>query len=133
MLAGGFILMLMSLVAGEWSGFNYAAISSTSWLALVYLIFIGALVAYTAYSWLLKNASPSAISTYAYVNPAVAVVLGWAIAGESMTGQMLLGAAIIIGSVVLISSNKKAGAAKVVDIHQSATPSNRRKTLSASA
>lgn len=108
MLSGGLILMLLSLVTGEWNAFDYGAVSSTSWLALIYLIFIGALVAYTAYSWLLKNASPSMLSTYAYVNPAVAVFLGWAIAGESLTGQMLIGAAIIVGSVALITTQKKA-------------------------
>jgi drug/metabolite transporter (DMT)-like permease len=54
----------------------------------------------------LRNASPTAISTYAYVNPAIAVALGWAIAGESMTGQMLIGAGIIVASVALITLNK---------------------------
>ena len=135
MLSGGLILMVMSLVAGEWSTFNYNAVSSTSWLALIYLIFVGALVAYTAYSWLLKNASPSTLSTYAYVNPAVAVFLGWAIAGESLTAQMLVGAAIIVGSVVLITSNKKTVSENKdeVEVHNSNTPAGRPKPVSASA
>lgn len=135
MLSGGLILMVMSLVAGEWKTFDYNAVSSTSWLALIYLTFIGALVAYTAYSWLLKNASPSTISTYAYVNPAVAVFLGWAIAGESLTGQMLVGAAIIVGSVVLITSTKKMASDRVgeVEVHTSNTPTGSRKPVSASA
>lgn len=135
MLSGGLILMVMSLVSGEWSTFNYNAVSSTSWLALIYLIFVGALVAYTAYSWLLKNASPSTLSTYAYVNPAVAVFLGWAIAGESLTAQMLVGAAIIVGSVVLITSNKKTVSDKKneVEVHNSNTPAGSPKPVSASA
>ena len=123
MLSGGFVLMLVSVVTGEWRIFNYAAVSSLSWLALLYLIFIGALVAYTAYSWLLKNASPSAVSTYAYVNPVVAVFLGWAIAGESMTAQMLIGAAIIVVSVMLVTANnKKKTQPKRGDVHESLTP-----------
>ena len=108
MLAGGSVLAVVSLVTGEWQTFDYTAVSGVSWAALVYLTFIGALVAYSAYSWLLQNASPSVVSTYAYVNPVVAVFLGWAIAGETLTGQMLVGAAIIVGSVALITTQKKA-------------------------
>ncbi len=131
MLSGGFVLLLVSVVTGEWKSFNYAAVSSVSWIALVYLIFIGALVAYTAYSWLMKNASPSAVSTYAYVNPVVAVFLGWAIAGESMTAQMLIGAAVIVGSVVLITANNKKKTTCDETMHDSIAPSS--KQISASA
>lgn len=108
MLAGGSVLLLIGTIAGEWSQVNIGAMSFNSIFALIYLIVFGAIVAYTAFSWLLKNASPTAVTTYAYVNPAVAVVLGWAIAGESLTSQMLVGAAIIVGSVALITSQKKA-------------------------
>ena len=107
MLAGGVVLLLVSLVAGEWATFDPRAVSRESWYALLYLIVVGAIVAYTAYSWLIQNAAPSAVSTYAYVNPVIAVILGWLIAGESVTGQMLLGAAAIIGSVVLITATRK--------------------------
>lgn len=106
MLAGGSILFAISLLAGEWATFDISAVSSSSLIALAYLIVIGAIVAYTAYSWLMQNASPAAVSTYAYVNPAIAVILGWLIAGESLTGQMLIGAAAIVGSVVLITGSK---------------------------
>ena len=68
------------------------------------MLFRSSLIGFTAYSWLLKNAQPSMVSTYAYINPVVAVVLGWLIAGESMSGQMMLGAGIIVGSVVLITA-----------------------------
>jgi len=108
MLAGGAVLLVIGTVTGEWSQVDVAAMSFNSLFALGYLVVFGAIVAYTAYSWLLKNASPTAVTTYAYVNPAVAVFLGWAIAGESLTGQMLLGAAIIVGSVALITLQKKA-------------------------
>jgi drug/metabolite transporter (DMT)-like permease len=115
MLSGGVVMLLIGTFAGEWSKFDVAAVSNRSWFALIYLIFIGAIVAYTAYSWLLKKASPAMVSTYAYVNPAIAVFLGWAIAGETLTGQMLLGAAIIIGSVALITSHKKAKKEEVAE------------------
>ncbi|HEX3102110.1 MAG TPA: EamA family transporter, partial [Pyrinomonadaceae bacterium] len=85
MLSGGLVLTVVGAISGEWQRFDYRTVSSVSWIALAYLIFVGALVAYTAYSWLIQNASPSALSTYAYVNPVVAVLLGWVIAGESMT------------------------------------------------
>ncbi len=107
MLAGGAVLLIIGTLAGEWSGLDLAAISTNSWLGLGYLIIFGAIVAYTAYSWLLKNASPTPVTTYAYVNPIVAVVLGWSIAGETMTGQMMVGAAVIVGSVALITLQKK--------------------------
>ena len=123
MLAGGSILLVISLVTGEWQTFDYTAVSAVSWTALVYLTFVGALVAYTAYSWLLQNASPSAVSTYAYVNPVVAVLLGWAIAGEAMTIQMLIGAAIIVVSVMLVTANnKKKDELEEPETHDSVTP-----------
>ena len=87
MLAGGAILILMGTLSGEWAMLDLQAISFNSWLALGYLIVFGAIVAFTAYSWLLKNATPAAISTYAYVNPAIAVLLGWAVANETFTAS----------------------------------------------
>ena len=104
MLAGGSALLLVGTLMGEWTGFEITAVSLNSWLALAYLLVFGSLIAFTAYSWLLKNARPSMVATYAYVNPAIAVILGWAIAGESFTGRMLLGAGVIVGSVLLITS-----------------------------
>lgn len=132
MLAGGFILLIVSAATGEWQKFDYRSVSSVSWIALLYLIFVGALVAYTAYSWLMQNAAPSAVSTYAYVNPVVAVLLGWAIAGESMTAQMLIGAAVIVVSVMLVTANnKKKPFDDAVDIHESLMPTTKRKPASA--
>jgi drug/metabolite transporter (DMT)-like permease len=104
MLAGGSMLLLAGTLMGEWAGFKFAAVSQTSWLGLAYLLVFGSLIAFTAYSWLLKNAHPALVATYAYVNPVIAVILGWAIAGESFTSQMSIGAGVIVGSVVLITS-----------------------------
>lgn len=104
MIAGSFSLLLVGIIRGEWSTFDPSGVSTTSLIGVVYLIIFGSLVGFTAYSWLLKNSRPSMVATYAYVNPVIAVLLGWLIAGESMTGQMLIGAGIVIGSVVLITS-----------------------------
>lgn len=104
MLAGGLSLILAGTLTGEWRGFEISAVSLNSVLALVYLLVFGSLITFTAYTWLLKNARPAIVATYAYVNPVIAVVLGWAFAGESFTGRMLLGAGVIVGSVVLITS-----------------------------
>ena len=116
MLTGGAVLLVIGTLTGEWSALDVAAVSLNSGLAFVYLIIFGALVAYTAYRWLLKNVSPTVVTTYAYVNPAVAIFLGWAIAGETIKPQMLVGAAIIVGSVALITLQKKS--TKTVDSKQ---------------
>jgi drug/metabolite transporter (DMT)-like permease len=131
MLSGGIMLLIMSFVTGEWSNFNASAVSSTSLIALGYLIVFGAIVAYSSYNWLLQNASPSAVSTYAYINPAIAVILGWSIAGESLTGQMMLGAVIIVASVALITANNRnKKAAEVQDIHESIGPAAKPQSVS---
>lgn len=106
MLCGGALMLLFGTITGEWATFDIAAISFNSWLALGYLIVFGAVVAFTAYSWLMTNTTPAIMSTYAYVNPMIAVLLGWLIAGEEMNAVMLAGTAIVVGSVVLITSNK---------------------------
>jgi drug/metabolite transporter (DMT)-like permease len=135
MVAGGIMLLFLSLVSGEWSTFDVRTVSTTSWFALAYLIVFGALIAYTCYNWLLQNASPSAVSTYAYVNPAIAVILGWSIAGESLTGVMLLGAAVIVGSVVLITveSKKKKSLIEETEIHGSNSPASGTRRAAATA
>lgn len=107
MFSGGLVLLFVSLILGEWRSFNIAAVSANSWFGLAYLMVFGSLIGFTAYSWLLKNAQPAMVATYAYVNPIVAVFLGWLIANESFTAQMLIGAGVIVGSVVLITSHDK--------------------------
>jgi len=131
MLSGSVSLLLVGTIRGEWSTFDPSAVSSNSLFGLGYLIVFGSLVSFTAYSWLLKNARPSMVATYAYVNPVIAVILGWLIAGEAMTAQMLFGAGIVVGSVVLITSqNREEPAVEVEEIQESV---GRNKALTASA
>jgi drug/metabolite transporter (DMT)-like permease len=104
MLAGGAILLVVATVTGEWGQLNLQAISTESLLALAFLIVFGSLVAFSAYVWLLRNVSSARVSTYAYVNPAVAVLLGWALAHEEITLRTLLATAVIIGAVALITT-----------------------------
>jgi drug/metabolite transporter (DMT)-like permease len=123
MLTGSISLLLVGVVRGEWSAFDPASVSYSSLFGLGYLMIFGSLVGFTAYSWLLKNARPSMVATYAYVNPVIAVILGWLIAGESMTGQMLIGAGVVVGSVVLITSqNREADGSEAEEIHESIGP-----------
>src|SRR4029077_7992884 len=104
MLGGGFLLLLASVLTGEPARVSLAAVSTRSLLSLAYLVVFGALIAFTAYVWLLRVASPVLVSTYAYVNPVVAVFLGWALAGEPITRGTLVAAAVILAGVALISS-----------------------------
>lgn len=107
MLAGGTVLGVVGALRGEVATFEYARVSAASLYGLAYLIVFGAIIGYTAYSWLLKNADPEMVATYAYVNPMIAVVLGWLIAGETLTPMMLAGAAVVVGSVILITAKKR--------------------------
>ncbi len=107
MLAGSAGLFTASLVTGEWKTFDLVAVSQQSLLGLLYLILLGTLVGFVAYTWLLRNAPISLVSTYAYVNPLVAILLGNWLAQEPLNWHIALSAAIIIGSVVLINSFKK--------------------------
>jgi drug/metabolite transporter (DMT)-like permease len=103
MLAGGAALVVVATVLGEPWHVDFAAFSVRSSLAWLYLIVFGSLVTYTAYVWLLRVSSPARVSTYAYVNPLIAVLLGWLLADEALTVRMLLAAAVIVGGVVLIT------------------------------
>ena len=102
MLLGGTVILVVGLAAGEGGDVDAGAFSTRSVLALAYLIVFGSWVAYTAYAWLLQNAPISRVATYAYVNPVVAIVLGWLILDEVVTGTTIVGAAIIIASVALV-------------------------------
>lgn len=133
MLSGGSLLILLGIFTGEWQTFNIIKVSANSWFALSYLIIFGSIIGFTAYSWLLKNVEPSLASTYAYVNPVVAVFLGWLIAGESFTGQMIIGAIIIVSSVVLITSRNNKNKPAKDEIHESNTPTGSCKPVTASA
>lgn len=104
MLAGAGVLVAAGTLAGEWSRVDFGSISAASALAVVYLITFGSLIGFTAYIWLLTVSPPTKVSTYAYVNPLVAVILGAILAAEPLTARTLLSVAIILGSVVLITS-----------------------------
>ena len=106
MVMGGVLLLLAGFVRGEAAQFDVSAVSLQSGLALVYLILFGALAGFTAYIWLLKNVPPVQASTYAYVNPVIAVFLGWALADEPLTGRVLLAAAVIVAAVVMITLHR---------------------------
>jgi drug/metabolite transporter (DMT)-like permease len=100
MLAGGLLMIAIGGLVGERPAVD--AISSESWLALGYLVVFGSLLAFTAYVWLLSNASISLTATYAYVNPVVAVALGAVLLGETITGPMLLGGAVVVAAVAIV-------------------------------
>lgn len=104
MLMGGLGLLLLGLVLGELEGFDPAEVSGASLGGLLYLVVAGSLLAFTAYSWLLRHAPISVVSTYAYVNPVVAVWLGWALAGEALSLRTAIASAIIVASVALITT-----------------------------
>ncbi|HEX7051696.1 MAG TPA: EamA family transporter [Longimicrobiales bacterium] len=106
MLAGGALLTVAGLSLGEGAALDLGAITGTSALAVLYLIVFGSLVGYTAYTWLLQVSTPARVSTYAYVNPVVAVFLGWALAGEPLTARVLLAAAVIIAGVAVITMTR---------------------------
>ncbi len=106
MVTGGIVLAVMGLISGEWQTFDPAAISSDSFLAFVYLTIVGSLVAYTTYSWLLGVAPLPLITTYAYVNPIVAVILGWLILREPIDARTIVAGAVIVLAVVLIVTSR---------------------------
>jgi drug/metabolite transporter (DMT)-like permease len=110
MLCGGVALGITGLASGELSNLDTSDYSLSSVLAVAYLVVFGSLAAFTAYTWLLQNAPISKVATYAYVNPVVAVFLGWIILSESITGYILAGAALIVSSVAFIVRHENAAA-----------------------
>ncbi len=104
MLCGGVLLCLAGLAIGEAGAVHLERISMASWLSMLYLIVFGSLLAFTCYIWLLTQVPTTAVATYAYVNPLVAVLLGWAFLGEPVTAQTLVAAALIIAAVAVILS-----------------------------
>jgi len=104
MLAGGVMLVAVSAARGEWRGFDLLAVSGTAWIALVYLVFAGSIAGFTAYVWLLHHESPTKVGTYAYVNPVVAVIIGYFLGGEPLGARTVLGGVFVLASVVTITS-----------------------------
>ena len=102
MLCGGALLCVAGLLMGEAQDLTLSRVTARSWGAWLYLIGLGSLVGFTAYAWLLRVSEPALVGTYAFVNPVVAVGLGWAFAGESLTASMGSGAALIVVAVALV-------------------------------
>jgi drug/metabolite transporter (DMT)-like permease len=102
LLAGSLQLLVVGTVAGEYREFSLASVSLRSWLSLGYLIVFGSVVAFTAYNWLMEHYSPTLVATHTYVNPIVAVALGWLLAGEAVTLNVLISAAMVVSAVMLV-------------------------------
>lgn len=124
MLAGGLLLGVTSAALGEWRGFNFAGVSREAWWALAYLIVAGSIVAFTAYTWLIHHESPTKVGTYAYVNPVVAVIVGYFLGGEKLDARTLIGSACVLLSVIVITAwkpaQKKAAEAIPIGAHEKA-------------
>lgn len=111
MLVGGVGMFIVGSLRGEWSGFSLGAVESNSWIGLIYLGIVGSLGGFVAYAYLLRNAPISLVSTYAYVNPVIAILLGAWIAQESLNGRTILAALVILGAVILITTARGRSAA----------------------
>jgi drug/metabolite transporter (DMT)-like permease len=109
MLVGGSLLLLAAAAFGEFNGFRWRAVSSGAWFALAYLTVAGSIIAFTAYVWLIHHESPTKVGTYAYVNPVVAVLLGYFLAGEPLGPRTIAGTLLILISVVVITTTPKKG------------------------
>ena len=107
MLAGGVLLALTGAALGEFRIFRPGAVSSQAWLALLYLIIAGSILAFTAYVWLIHHESPTKVGTFAYVNPAVAVFLGYFLGGEALGLRTILGTLLVLISVVVITTMRE--------------------------
>lgn len=106
MLGGGAWLLLAALLHGDFAGFDAASVSARSWAAFAYLIAAGSLVGFSTFVWLMKHSTPARVATYAYVNPVVAVLLGWLILDEPVTSRTLGAALVIVAAVVIITTRK---------------------------
>jgi drug/metabolite transporter (DMT)-like permease len=106
MLAGGVLLALTAAALGEFRGFRPWTVSRGAWLSLLYLIVAGSIIAFTAYVWLIHHESPTRVGTYAYVNPVVAVLVGYFLGGETLGLRTILGALFVLISVVLITTTR---------------------------
>lgn len=104
MLAGGVLLALAAGLLGEFRGFHVQSVSTKAWFALAYLVVAGSIVGFTAYVWLIHHQSPTKVGTYAYVNPVVAVLVGYFFGGEALGSRTLLGTLLVLVSVIVITT-----------------------------
>ena len=124
MLAGGVLLMITSAALGEFHGFHVQAVSLKAWLALAYLIVAGSIVAFTAYVWLIHHESPTKVGTYAYVNPVVAVLLGYFLGGEGLSLRTIIGTMLVLVSVVVITTTPKKQVSPLPQVREAAEAAN---------
>jgi len=108
MLAGGLLLACASAALGEFRRFHPATVSLGAWLSLLYLIVAGSIAGFTAYVWLIHHESPTKVGTYAYVNPVVAVLLGYFLGGEELGMRTIFGSSLVLISVVVITTTRAA-------------------------
>jgi drug/metabolite transporter (DMT)-like permease len=106
MLAGGVLLTLTAAALGEFRNFHPSTVSRGAWLALLYLIVAGSIIGFTAYVWLIHHESPTKVGTYAYVNPVVAVLVGYFLGGEALGLRTILGTLFVLISVVVITTTR---------------------------
>jgi drug/metabolite transporter (DMT)-like permease len=106
MLAGGILLALAAAIFGEYRGFHIQSVSREVWFALAYLIVAGSIIGFTAYVWLIHHQSPTKVGTYAYVNPVVAVIIGYFLGGETVGPRTLLGTLLVLVSVIVITTTR---------------------------
>jgi uncharacterized membrane protein len=106
MLAGGILLTAAAAAFGEFRGFDPLKVSAGAWFALLYLIVAGSIIGFTAYLWLLHHESPTKVGTYAYVNPVVAVLIGYLMGGEALGLRTILGTLFVLISVVVITTTR---------------------------
>lgn len=104
MLTGGILLMLAAALLGEFRGFKVEAVSQRAWFALAYLIVAGSIIGFTAYVWLIHHESPTKVGTYAYVNPVVAVLVGYFLGGEALGRRTIMGTLLVLVSVIVITT-----------------------------
>lgn len=115
MLAGGVLLTLTAGVLGEFRGFHVEAVSAKAWLCLAYLIIAGSIIGFTAYVWLIHHESPTKVGTYAYVNPVVAVLVGYFFGGEAIGVRTIAGTALVLVGIVVITMTPMQKASAVIE------------------
>jgi drug/metabolite transporter (DMT)-like permease len=106
MLSGGVLLAIAASAFGEFRDFHPRSVSPLAWLALLYLIVAGSIIAFTAYVWLIHHESPTRVGTYAYVNPVVAVLVGYFLGGEALGLRTILGTLFVLISVLVLTMTR---------------------------
>jgi drug/metabolite transporter (DMT)-like permease len=125
MLVGGVASVLVSAVSGELNGFHFTDVTPRSLAAIAYLTVFGSLIGFTSYIWLLRSTTPARASTYAYVNPIIAVLLGWLVADEPLSGRILLASVLIVAAVAAITwLGTRASTKTIKHLHLDANPDN---------